>query len=145
MQVLVEPPIVFCFDGGLNGLYGSLNRLYIISVFLSFANTATSTMRFKSGVMITKASPRGAGMESAFRSSASFYGRLFFMFFAALSGGTRLVNGHYHNRTQTVSPDWAPAEYNVTTQDEVGCTGRGVDGYMWRNVGWGSNINCELD
>lgn len=92
--------------------------------------------------MRTKVSAGRAETELLLYFPAALYVFILFLLSTFVSG-VWVVAADDRLRMPVFSPEWANEKFKVTTNETVGCTGRGTDGYIWRNVGWGSNTNCE--
>lgn len=97
----------------------------------------------KGGNMDRSPPAESAGKQPARQISAALYGCVFTSL-TALCGGAWKVAANDLLPPRVFSPEWITEEFDVTTQ-EFGCPGKATNVYTWRNVGWGSNTNCELD
>lgn len=93
-------------------------------------------------MMGTKASAK-AKMVIPF--SPAFYGSLILMWLLTISKEVRMAGADDDHRTPGFSARMENTNFSFLTNEGVGCSGRGMDVYRWRNVGWGSNTNSELD
>lgn len=94
-------------------------------------------------MMAMAAFARCARGIAAFLFSAGIHCCVYCVFGSAMPSAEWTHAAGDNHRTPFDVSGWASKENKFTENSTDGCTGQGTDGYTWRNVGWGSNVNCK--